>query len=272
VTEVGTDDGTCVDGQGVVLTELSEHIAMVTLNRPEARNALNHEVRSLLPTVMKQLDADDRVDVIILTGADPAFCAGLDLRELGRDDHGFLSPMDPAVPQSPFGDIAKPVIGAVNGAAVTGGLELALSCDFVIASDRAVFADTHCRVGVQPWWGLTVLLPQAVGLRRAKQMSVTGNYVDAATAADWGLVNCVVSHHDLLPVCRALARDVISSDRIAVARILQTYDEGSQAPAAQAWQIEADAAAEWLRAGRGQPAEVERRRAQILERGRGQKY
>jgi enoyl-CoA hydratase len=268
--EVGTDDGTCADPQDVVLTEVSEHIATVTLSRPQTRNALNHAIRSLLPAVMQRLDADDRVEVIILTGADPAFCAGLDLKELGRDDYGFLSPLDPAVPQSPFGDIAKPVIGAINGAAVTGGLELALNCDFIIASERAVFADTHCQVGVQPWWGLTVLLPQAIGLRRAKQMSITGNYVDAATAANWGLVNCVVSHDDLLPVCRALARDVVSGDRTAVARILQTYDEGSKAPAAQAWQIEADAAAEWLRAGRGQPAEVERRRAQILQRGRDQ--
>jgi enoyl-CoA hydratase len=178
--------------------------------------------------------------------------------------------MNPVERQSPFGNIVKPVIGAVNGAAVTGGLELALHCDFIIASERAVFADTHCRVGVQPWWGLTVLLPQAIGLRRAKQMSITGNYVDAATAADWGLANRVVSHEILLPACRTIARDVASSDRAAVARMLRTYDEGSETSAAHAWKIEAEAAAEWLGSGRGRPSQVERRRTLILQRGRDQ--
>ena len=83
---------------------------------------------------------------------------------------------------SPFGPVSKPLIGAINGVAVTGGFELALNCDFLIASDRASFADTHARVGIQPGWGLTVLLPQAVGLRRAKEMSTSGNFVDARTA------------------------------------------------------------------------------------------
>jgi enoyl-CoA hydratase len=220
--------------------------------------------------VMERLDTDDGVEVIIITGTDPAFCAGLDLKELGTGENDYLSPMDPVERRSPFGDIVKPVIGAINGAAVTGGLELALNCDFIIASERAVFADTHCRVGVQPWWGLTVLLPQAIGLRRAKQMSITGNYVDAATAADWGLVNRVVSHGNLLPACRELAQDVASNDPAAVARMLRTYNEGSETSAAHAWQIEAEVAAEWLRAGRGRSSEVEHRRMHILQRGRDQ--
>ena len=270
MTEVGIQDRGCGEPEDVLLIDVSDSIATVTLNRPRARNALNNAIRSLLPAVMERLDADDSVEVIILTGADPAFCAGLDLKELGSGANDYLRPMDPVERQSPFGDIVKPVIGAINGAAVTGGLELALNCDFIIASERAVFADTHCRVGVQPWWGLTVLLPQAVGLRRAKQMSIAGNYVDAVTAARWGLANSVVSHDRLLPVCRALARDVVSSDRAAVAQMIRTYDEGSERSAAQAWQIEAEAAAEWLRAGRGHPSEVERRRAQIIQRGRNQ--
>jgi enoyl-CoA hydratase len=270
VPEVGIQDPECAQPEDVLLIDVSDRIATVTLNRPRARNALNHAIRSLLPAVMERLDADDRVEVIILTGVDPAFCAGLDLKELGRGANDYLNPMDPVGRQSPFGDIGKPVIAAVNGPAVTGGLELALHCDFIVASERAVFADTHCRVGVQPWWGLTVLLPQAIGLRRAKQMSITGNYLDAATAADWGLANRVVSHDILLPACRALAQDVASGDRVAVARMLQTYNEGSETSAARAWQIEAEAAAEWLGSGRGRPEEVEKRRALILERGRDQ--
>src|SRR5699024_7927327 len=122
----------------------------------------------------------------------------------------------------------KPVIGAINGAAITGGFELALACDFLIASDRARFADTHARVGIQPWWGLTVPLPQAIGLRRAREMSATGNFRDAQKALDWGLVNHVVPHHDLLPFARGIAADIVSSDQRAVRQIFETYAHGSR--------------------------------------------
>ena len=94
---------------------------------------------------------------------------------------------------------SKPIIGAVNGVAVTGGLELVLNCDFLVASERARFADTHARVGVHPLWGLTVLLPQAIGIRRAREMSATGNYVDARLALEWGLVNWVHPDDRLIP-------------------------------------------------------------------------
>src|SRR4029077_8049205 len=109
--------------------------------------------------------------------------------------------------RGPFPAHTKLLIGAINGPAITGGFEVALNCDFLIASDRARFADTHARVGVMPGWGLTVLLAQRIGVARAKQMSVTGNYVDAQTAYEWGLVNHVVAHDELLPFCRTLAAD-----------------------------------------------------------------
>ena len=191
----------------VVLTEVSDRIATVTLNRPESRNALNREVRRTLPKAIGEADADEGVDVIILTGADPAFCAGIDLKELGAGGGGALTGGDEGDPvlRTPFPPTTKPVIGAINGVAVTGGFELALNCDFLIASDRARFADTHARVGIQPGWGLTVLLPQAVGVRRARELSATGNFLDAETALAWGLVNHVVAHDELLPFCRKLA-------------------------------------------------------------------
>ncbi|HQV57383.1 MAG TPA: enoyl-CoA hydratase-related protein, partial [Ilumatobacteraceae bacterium] len=157
----------------VVLFDVSDGIATITLNRPEARNALSTEMLTLIPQRMREADGRDDVDVVILTGTDPAFCAGLDLKALGS---GGLRPGaagadgddDPIGAMKPFTPISKPVIGAINGVAVTGGLELALHCDFLIASERAKFGDTHARVGVMPGWGLTVLLPQAVGLRRAR--------------------------------------------------------------------------------------------------------
>ncbi|MEO6124913.1 MAG: enoyl-CoA hydratase-related protein, partial [Ilumatobacteraceae bacterium] len=175
-----------------VLLEISERIATITLNRPAVRNALSSEVLRLLPALMRQADADDAVDVIILTGSDPAFCAGLDLNELG-DTAGNLGgsgadgrPNASGV-RGPFPNLVKPLIGAVNGVAITGGFELALNCDFLIASERAKFGDTHSRVGVMPGWGLTVLLPQAIGVRRAREMSFTGNFLLADEALQFGL-------------------------------------------------------------------------------------
>ncbi len=164
---------------------------------------------------------------------------------------------------------AKPIIGAVNGVAVTGGLELALNCDFLVASERARFADTHARVGVHPLWGLTVLLPQAIGIRRAREMSATGNFVDARTALEWGLVNHVVPHDELLPTARRLAADVVSNDQRAVRAILATYEEGSRVPGAEAWDVEERGAVAFQQGG-VDPADIERRRQAVVDRGRAQ--
>ena len=262
----------------VVLVDVREGIATITLNRPDARNALSLEVLRSLPRAVRDCDARDDVRAIVLTGADPAFCAGLDLKELGAGKlSAEVAPTTPAGGKGadgrwrgPFPPTKVPVIGAVNGVAVTGGLELALACDVLVASEHARFADTHARVGIMPGWGLSVLLPQAVGLRRAKQMSITGNYVDAVTAERWGLVNLVVPHDDLLPTCRQMALDIASNDAAAVARLLQTYREGSELTAADAWRLEGEVARNWLPGGAVDPAEVERRRQAVIERGRSQ--
>lgn len=258
----------------VVLYEVADRVATVTLNRPEARNALSADVRRALPAALQRADADAGVDVVILTGADPAFCAGLDLKELGSGEHdvGRAATSDaPADGQrGPFPPVAKPVIGAVNGVAITGGFELALNCDFLVASERARFADTHSRVGIQPGWGLTVLLPQAVGVRRARELSATGNFLDASTALAWGLVNHVVPHDELLPYCRQLAADIVSNDQAGVQRILRTYDEGSLVSGAEAWSLEDRVSRDWLREGGGRAEEIEARRKGVMERGRAQ--
>jgi|SRR5579863_878641 len=280
----------------VALLSVEERVATVTLNRPEARNALSRQLLGALTRVVRDADERDDVDVLILTGADPAFCAGLDLKELGRDggplrdlarrdvarrtndsdvdsanvnddDAGTTTP--PPRGRQAILPTTKPVIGAVNGVAVTGGLELALNCDFLVASDRARFADTHARVGVHPLWGLTVLLPQAVGMRRARQMSATGNFVDAHTALAWGLVNQVVPHAELLPFARQLAGDIVSNDQRAVRAILATYDAVNRAPGEEGWETEARHAAAF-QGGGVEPADIERRRRGILDRGRSQ--
>jgi enoyl-CoA hydratase len=257
----------------VLALDVTDRVATVTLNRPGARNALNRELRAALHRTVRDLDGDDRVDVVVLTGADPAFCAGLDLKELGSGAGASVEALghDDRPPQErgPFPLVGKPVIGAINGVAVTGGFELALRCDFLVASERAAFADTHARVGIMPDWGLTVLLPQAVGVRRARELSATGNFLDAATALEWGLVNHVVPHDELLPTAHRLAADIVSNDQRAVRRVLRTYDDGALLSAGDAWLLETAVAAEWQGEGLD-PEAIEARRAAVTQRGRTQ--
>ena len=255
----------------VLLVESSgDGVAIVTLNRPAARNALNSELLFRLPEVMAELDVSDEVSVVVLTGADPAFCAGLDLRELGSTGANA----GPGVPRgdgqaSPWKPMTKPVIGAINGPAVTGGFEIALQCDFLIASDRARFGDTHARVGALPGWGLSVLLPQAIGIRRAREMSLTGDFMDAGEALRLGLVNRVVPHEDLLPIARGVAATIAANDERAVRALLAEYRETSATTVAEALEIEARLARDW-NAKALQPGEVEQRRQAIVDRGRTQ--
>jgi enoyl-CoA hydratase len=250
-----------------ILVDISDRVGLVTLNRPASRNALSGTLLRQLRSSMAALEADDGVDVVILTGADPAFCAGIDLRQLASGDDGIAAE---TVRPQPWEPLTKPVIGAINGVALTGGLELALACSFRIASDRAQFADTHARVGIHPAWGLTVLLSEAVGSARARQMSVTGNFVPADVALAWGLVNQIVPHEDLLPVCRRLAADIVSADQAALRRVLDTYDRIASMPADEARAYEYQTGHTW-RSGRAfDPATVAARRADVLERGRTQ--
>jgi enoyl-CoA hydratase len=240
-------------------------VAVITLDRPARRNALTAGLMTALAAAMAELDADDDVGAIVLTGRDPAFCAGLDLSELS------LTAANLRVDQSgrPWPPLATPVIGAVNGPAVTGGLELVLHCDFAIASERATFADTHTRIGVMPGWGLSVLLPQAVGLRRARQMSFTGNYVTAGQALQWGLVNEVVPPAELLAVAAALAGDICSNDRRAVRTLRALYDENAADANAPGLAREYQLARQW-RDEAFTPEIAKQRRAAIVTRGRTQ--
>jgi enoyl-CoA hydratase len=257
----------------VILVERAEAVATVTMNRPQARNALSRELRKALWQTMGELDADDDVAAIVLTGADPAFCAGLDLKELAATSGAALGETgaagDTSTSRGPMPSMQTPVIGAINGVAITGGFEVALACDFLIASERAAFADTHARMGIMPGWGLTVLLPEAVGFRRAKELSSTGNFLDARTALAWGLVNHVVAHDELVPFARKLGEDIASNDRAGVRRMLQTYDEGVLVDRREAWAIEGRVAGEWQSGGRD-GADLEARRRAVTERGRSQ--
>lgn len=212
----------------VLLTRIDGAVATITLNRPEARNALNTELITALRRGVAAVDDDPEIAVIVLTGSDPVFCAGVDLKALAEGRQQLdVAPSGDGGPRRPFGPTTKPVIGAINGAAVTGGFEIAICCDFLIASERAAFADTHARVGVMPGWGLSVRLPRAIGEGRARQMSFTGNFIDAATALNWGLVNEVVPHDELMERAGQLALDVASMPAAALTRYRQLYDENA---------------------------------------------
>lgn len=256
----------------VILYEVRDRIATITLNRPDKRNALSSEVLAKLPTYMLDADRDEAVDVVILTGTDPAFCAGLDLKELG-DTAGNLSGTgadggkNASGVRGPFPKLEKPLIGAINGVAITGGFELALNCDFLIASEHAKFGDTHSRVGVMPGWGLTVLLPQAIGIRRAREMSFTGNFMDADEALQFGLVNHVVPHNELMDFTRKIATDIIGNEQDGVRQIRSTY--AHHAAEKKKWERESDDGRDWRKA-QFDPKKVAERRSKIMERGRGQ--
>ncbi|HXK22877.1 MAG TPA: enoyl-CoA hydratase [Myxococcota bacterium] len=260
---------------GPVLVRVEERIAILTLNRPQARNALNRALLHALWDAVAGAGADPGVDAVIVTGADPAFSAGVDLKEAS----GEVPPSEP--PREPgrgperhanglyrfFPVIEKPVIGAINGVAVTGGLEIALQCTFLVASARARFADTHARIGVMPGGGITVLLAQSIGLRRAIELSLTGNFIDAEEALRLGLVNHVVPHEELLPFTRRLAADIASNDREAVRRLLRHYRQiANAATLDEAHLIEGYMAETW-QAGTSRVAE---RRAAVTARGRSQ--
>lgn len=222
----------------VLKIERAAGYAVLTLNRPDARNALSRELRAALAAAVRELDADPRVQVLVLTGAGDAFCAGLDLKEIGGSDALLREVLAGASPVDALRSFRGPVIGAINGAAITGGFELALGCDILLAAAEARFADTHGRVGLLPVWGLSQRLSRLVGLSRAKELSLTGNFLDAPTACAWGLVNRVLPAGELLPAARALANDMLSLAPGLLGAYRRLIDDGFAADFGHALQIE----------------------------------
>lgn len=256
------------NGNDLVLVEREGAVATVTLNRPSARNALSSALLRRLRAVFGELAGDGSVAVVILTGADPAFCAGLDLKELSAGA-GLLDPPTTDQPSwLPWPEMDKPVIGAVNGPAITGGFELALNCDFLIASERATFADTHARVGVLPAWGLSVLLPQRVGFPMARRMSFTGDFLDATTALRLGLVTEVVPHERLLETAHRVAQTIAANNRDAVVALRRSYSRIEAEVLGEGWQIEQATARAWRESGG--MAGVADRVSEVISRGRQQ--
>ena len=208
----------------VLIVEKSDGVLTLRLNRPDARNALDIELTRALAAQLLEFEADPEVSVLVVTGSDPAFCAGLDLKD-------FSAPTSPRSEVAAMIDmwprLTKPVIAAVNGPAYTGALEIALACDFIVASERAKFADTHTKIGALAGGGMTARLPNAVGMRWAKQMSFSGIPVDAQTALRIGLVNEVKLHDQLLPYVHELAKAIAVHDPELLTTVKRTIDCGA---------------------------------------------
>jgi enoyl-CoA hydratase len=252
-----------------LLVEVSDRIATLTLNRPDQHNALARVLRENLTRAFVGIEKDSDVDVVIVTGAGgKAFCAGVDLKELETspltpDDMGF----DCAFMQA-LAALSKPMIAAVNGFAVAGGFEIAGSCDVIVASTSARFADTHCRVGVVSAWGFTQTLRMLIGPVRARYLSFTGNYIDAPTAKAWGLAIEMVAPEELMPYCRKMAAEMSSCDQLTLKRVRECMRLGELRSVMDGLELEAKYAKE--SAVNLDLANFGARRATVMDRGRGQ--
>lgn len=230
----------------ILLIDTDERVRTLTLNRPQSRNALSAALRDRFFAALADAEADDDIDVVILTGADPVFCAGLDLKELtGQTALPDISPRWPAM--------TKPV-------------KLALYCDILIASEHARFADTHARVGLLPTWGLSVRLPQKVGIGLARRMSLTGDYLSATDALRAGLVTEVVAHDQLLPTARRVAASIVGNNQNAVRALLASYHRIDESQTAAGLWLEACAAKQFRTSG----DTIAANREAVLQRGRAQ--
>ncbi|MGH1421152.1 MAG: enoyl-CoA hydratase [Hyphomonas sp.] len=254
----------------IILVERDGPVALVTLNRPDALNALSRDLRSEIVRVFLELKDDADVRAVVLTGAGRAFTAGIDLKEagekgfaLGVGEKAKQIDMAAAINQYPW-----PIIGAINGFAITGGFELALLADVVLAGENAKFADTHARVGIVPGWGLSQKLSRIIGVSRAKELSFTGNFLDAETAERWGLVNRVYKQDELVPAALKMAHEMASCPPEMIKKYKKLIDDGYGMPYADALKEEIRRSAEHAQSVTADS--VEEARKQVTARGREQ--
>ena len=256
----------------VLLVERETAVATVTLNRPNQMNALNAELRIALGDALAELEADPEIRAVVLTGAGRAFCAGMDLKEIGGGSEGQtgyeLSVAGQDAMRAGFENFSGPVIAAVNGAAATAGFEMALACDIIFVAKGAKFLDTHARVGIVPGWGLSQRLPRIIGINRAKEVSLSGNALTAKLAYEWGLANRVCEAETLLQEAKALALDICSCVPGVMEQVKTMIDTGYTMHFEDAMAYELETGIESSK--QIDSAKIGERRAAIIERGRDQ--
>lgn len=212
-----------------ILYEKSEGIATITINRPEALNALNKDVIQEVLNALKDAENDENIRVVVITGAgEKSFCAGADISQMKG-----MTPLK-ARELSDMGYrlchtiefLGKPVIAAINGYALGGGLEMAMACDLRIASDKAKMGQTEVNIGLIPGWGGTQRLPRLVGKTLAKEMVYTGKMIDAQTALQIGLINKVVPSDQFMTNVKEYAKEIASKPPIALKIAKALIDKG----------------------------------------------
>lgn len=223
----------------VLLVEKFAGYAVLTLNRPQSLNALSVDLLEALIGAIDSLRNDAAVQAIVLTGAGRAFCAGLDMAELRSGKlMRYLQADGSRDPARALSEFPGPVIAAINGPTATGGFEIAVACDVILASESARFVDTHSRIGLVPGWGLSQRLYRAVGIYRAKEIALTGRSLPAWEAAEWGLVNRVTSDDALMLEARKMADAMIGGFPGILPKIKAQIDRGSEQPLGEALAFE----------------------------------
>ena len=225
-----------------ITVAVDDHIALVTINRPEKLNALNAAAKSELREVFAGFKTDPQVRVVVLTGAgEKAFVAGTDIRELTslEQDSGREFSLDGQKVFDDVENLGKPVIAAVNGYALGGGCELALACHLRVASDRAVFGQPEINLGIIPGYGGTQRLARLIGRGRAMELLLTGNHIDAQEAHRIGLVNMLVPHAGLLTAAKELATRIAGKAPIALRMALKAVNMTVETHLTEGQQLEA---------------------------------
>lgn len=235
LAEATTDDS----HEPPLLVERDGFVTVLTLNRPDRRNAINRAMRKAIKKELWRADDDDEVRAVVITGAGTSFSAGVDLPEALS---GPSPRTEGPTPTQVLRGISKPVIAAVNGPCYTGGYEFAVNCSFIVASDRAEFADTHAQIGLLNGWGGSAMLPRMVGLPAAIQFVLSGEPIDGATAARIGLANEVDAHESLMTRTLEIAHRIADGHPAAIQRMLRLLKEGAGVSLSHALSLEAEAA------------------------------
>ena len=208
-------------------------IAVIQIDNPPV-NALSQAVRQGLVECITAANAGSSAEAIVIACSGKTFVAGADISEFGKP------PLEPHLPDvlNAIERSAKPVIAALHGTVLGGGFELALACDFLYAAEGARFADTHARVGLLPGWGLSQKLGRLIGINRAREASLTGNFINAETAMTWGLVNKVCSPETLIEETLAAAQQIAESNPQTISAMRSLMNDGDLLPLGEALELE----------------------------------
>ncbi|KAL0490083.1 enoyl-CoA hydratase [Acrasis kona] len=232
-----------IDQMSEVLTEnLGDGVFIIKINRPKLLNSLTTNTLRELAKAFNDLSDKKETRAVILTGEGRAFSAGIDLTSAIKVFQGEFKPTKETDPVLAMNDATYPIIGAINGYAITGGFEIALACDILIGGESAAFQDTHAKFGLMPSWGLSQKLPRLIGANRARHSALTATKIDSKTAYEWGLISRVVPDSELLNTCKQIAKEIVANHPVLVKNYKNVINTGIEMNFKDAMQHEQDKA------------------------------